>query len=108
MSTRVYRPKWLKRLRAIVTGKPIRRKARRKAKKLFGTRTHRPRKPIQNRQRPNGITPGRTFIEWLTHPELGRGRVIQQLPGNYLDVEFETGGRPPSGVPLEEVAILTK
>lgn len=52
------------------------------------------------------IVPGRTMIEWLPVPQLGRGRVLAYIPGNRLDVEFEQGGRPPNGVPLEEIRVL--
>lgn len=52
------------------------------------------------------IVPGRTIVEWLVHPELGRGRVLAFLPGRALDVVFEAGGRAPSGVPIEEVRVL--
>lgn len=52
------------------------------------------------------IVTGRSIIEWRTHPELGRGRVLSWMPGRILDVEFEQGGRPPSGVPVEEIRLL--
>jgi hypothetical protein len=52
------------------------------------------------------IVPGRTIVEWRTRPEAGRGRVLAYLSARDLDVEFEQGGRPPSGVPIEEVRVL--
>lgn len=52
------------------------------------------------------IVPGRTVVEWRTAPHMGRGRVLAYLPAERLDVEFESGGRPPSGVPLEEIRVL--
>lgn len=52
------------------------------------------------------IVPRRSVVEWLVHPELGRGRVLAFMPGETLDVEFEQGGRPPSGVPIREVRVL--
>jgi len=52
------------------------------------------------------IVPGRSIIEWLRHPELGRGRVLAFLPERCLDVLFEQGGRPLNGVPLEEIRLL--
>lgn len=52
------------------------------------------------------IVPGRTIVEWRTAPELGRGRVLAFLPGRQLDVLFDMGGRPPAGVPIEEVRVL--
>jgi hypothetical protein len=52
------------------------------------------------------IVPGRSIVEWRTHPELGRGRVLAFLPERCLDVEFEAGGRPLNGVPIEEIRLL--
>ena len=88
---------------------------RRRAKKITGRKTVRmsPKRlerhfgsPVVRRGGWDSIRPGRTIIEWLPHPELGRGRVMAFLPGRCLDVEFETGGRPPNGVEIEDIRIL--
>jgi hypothetical protein len=85
-----------------------RRVLKRKARRAFGKRSHR---PINIKTIPRGgrhdIVVGRTIVEWLPHPELGRGRVLAFLPGRHLDVEFEAGGRPPSGVPMEDIRVLS-
>ena len=52
------------------------------------------------------IVPGRTIVEWLPNPYMGRGRVLAYLPGNMLDVEFDQGGRPVNGIRIEEVRVL--
>jgi hypothetical protein len=100
----------LKALRKIMhPGKTMKRAIRRKVKTK---RTRRPNVqrivggPVQRKGGSAGIVPGRTIVEWFSHPELGRGRVLAFLPGSALDVEFEAGGRPPCGVPIEDVRVL--
>lgn len=106
MTTRVHKPGWLKTLDKIMHPKrTLRRWGKRKARKLSGRRTYRPA-PLPRRGGRHDIVPGRTIIEWHDHPELGRGRVLAFLPGSMLDVEFEAGARPPSGVPVEDVRVL--
>ncbi len=101
--------------KAMHPGRTFKRWARRKVKRLAGRKTVRHTKrqrekhfggPVQRKGGRHDIVPGRTIIEWLTHPEMGRGRVLAHLPGRSLDVEFESGGRPPSGVPIEDVRVL--
>jgi hypothetical protein len=99
----------------------VKRWAKRKARKLSGRKTvgiirggELTKKgmaaystPMQRREGRHDIVPGRSIIEWLLRPELGRGRVLALLPGRLLDVEFEQGGRPPSGVAIEEIRVLS-
>lgn len=112
MTTRSYRPGWLRTLDKILHPKRTARRAiKRKTKKLSGRRTSRPlRKELGQRPRAglarHDIVPGRTLVEWLTSPELGRGTVLAILPGQRVDVQFAAGGRPPSGVPIEEIRVL--
>ena len=73
--------------------------SRKRIERHFGT-------PVTRRGGWDSIKPGRTIVEWIPHPELGRGRVLGFMPGKMLDVEFEQGGRPPSGVEIEDVRIL--
>lgn len=95
-----------------------RRAVKRKVRRAFGTRTTR----VMTRGRVTArfafddhvrrghsrhdIVPGRTVIEWRSHPELGRGHVLAYLTSQDLDVRFEAGGRPPSGVPVHDVRVL--
>lgn len=95
-----------------------RRWVKKKARRAFGKRTTRImvkgqlKKSIgQNYGARRGsarhdIVPGRTVVEWRPRPETGRGLVLAWLPGGRLDVQFELGGRPPSGIPVEEIRVL--
>jgi hypothetical protein len=67
-----------------------------------------PDRPMQRRGYRHDFVPGRSIVEWLEHPELGRGRVLALWNGDVLDVEFETNIRPPAGVPIEEVRLLVR
>lgn len=92
-----------------LTRRWFRRKTRRtRTRTVASTRKFRPTgsDPRTRRGGRHDIVPGRTVIEWRTHPELGRGRVLAFLPGRNLDVLFDAGGRPPNGVPIEEVRVL--
>lgn len=110
MTTRTHRPGWLKTIGKIMhPGRTLKRSIKRKMK------TKRTRRPSPSRHfggpvvRVGGydsIRPGRTIVEWLPHPELGRGRVLAFLPGRRLDVEFEAGGRPPYGIEIEDIRVL--
>lgn len=104
MSTRTYRPGWLVFLRTLAGKKSGRSGRRHRKVTMWQTRTYRP-VPV-GRHRKHDITPGRTLVEWLQAPELGRGRVCEVWPGDMLDVMFETGARPPRGVPVREVRVL--
>lgn len=119
MSTRVYRPGWLTFLRRLI-GKGGGRRRRKSGNRFWKTKTTtvirrgkvstprhlRGTHTMVPKLRRHDIVPGRTIVEWLSRPELGRGRVLQILPGEMLDVLFELGGRPAAGVPVEEVRVL--
>lgn len=95
-----------------LTRRWFRRKTRRsrtrtmQSTKRFRNTSHGPPRARVGTGGRHDIVPMRTIVEWLTNPQLGRGRVLAFLPGETLDVEFEQGGRPPSGVPIREVRVL--
>jgi hypothetical protein len=109
MTTRVYRPGWLKVLRKIASPKrTIKRWAKRKTKKITKRKVVRMKRPAGTVRRDgwDSIRPGRSIVEWIPHPECGRGRVLAFLPGRTLEVEFEDGTRPPYGIEIEDVRLL--
>lgn len=109
MATRVYRPAWLRALRKIRHPmRSLRRFGKRQAKRKFGKRTRRPMKVPTGLARRDGwdsIRPGRTIIEWLPAPEVGRGLVLAFEPGRTLLVDFE-GSNFRSGIRIEDIRVL--
>jgi hypothetical protein len=75
---------------------------------MVGKRTRRPVKLPTGLARKDGwdsIKLGRTIIEWMPAPELGRGRVLAFEPGRTLLVEFECGVMR-GDIPIEDIRIL--
>lgn len=109
MTTRVHRPAWLRTLRKLRhPRRTLKRWVKRRAKRIGGKRTRRPVKLPTGLSRKDGwdsVRPGRTIIEWIPAPELGRGLVVAFMPGRTLLVDFDGGVRR-DDIMIEDIRIL--